>query len=116
MVVHAARQAPLDILGKRVGGHGDDGELRIRPSEFHVVLDLKRAAAPAVSEAPDGTGGAGDVVLKGKRVLLAEDNELNWEVTRELLSGLQGHRPIPCFHYPPDIVYFRYFFNLQATV
>ena len=31
-------------------------------------------------------------------------------------AGLQGHRPIPCFHYPPDIVYFRYFFNLQATV
>ena len=58
-------------------------------SEFHVVLDLKRAAAPAVSEAPDGAGGAGDVVLKGKRVLLAEDNELNWEVARELLSGLE---------------------------
>ena len=31
-------------------------------------------------------------------------------------AGLQGHRPFPRFHYPPDIVYFRYFFNLQATV
>lgn len=27
--------------------------------------------------------------LKGKRILLAEDNELNWEVARELLSILE---------------------------
>ncbi|NBI09247.1 response regulator [Colidextribacter sp. OB.20] len=71
-----------------------DGTISVRSeqgqgSEFHVVLDLKRAAAPAVSKAAGGTERAGDVVLKGKRVLLAEDNELNWEVARELLSILE---------------------------
>ncbi len=30
-----------------------------------------------------------DLVLRGKRILLAEDNELNWEVARELLSVLE---------------------------
>ena len=29
------------------------------------------------------------MVLRGRRVLLAEDNELNWEVARELLSILE---------------------------
>ena len=75
----------VDAMGGTISVRSEQGQ----GSEFHVVLDLKRAAAPAVSEAPDGTGGAGDVVLKGKRVLLAEDNELNWEVARELLSGLE---------------------------
>ena len=75
----------VDAMGGTISVRSEQGQ----GSEFHVVLDLKRAAAPAVSEAPDGAGGAGDVVLKGKRVLLAEDNELNWEVARELLSGLE---------------------------
>ena len=30
-----------------------------------------------------------DLELKGKHILLAEDNELNWEVARELLSELE---------------------------
>ncbi len=30
-----------------------------------------------------------DIDLKGKRILLAEDNELNWEVAKELLSALE---------------------------
>ncbi len=58
-------------------------------SEFHVVLDLRRAAAPAASKTADGAEEAGDAALKGKHVLLAEDNELNWEVARELLSILE---------------------------
>ena len=29
-----------------------------------------------------------DGQLRGKHILLAEDNELNWEVARELLSSL----------------------------
>ncbi len=76
-----------------------DGIISVRSeqgqgSEFHVVLDLKKSAAPGheVSEAVGGAidaERAGDVVLKGKRILLAEDNELNWEVARELLSILE---------------------------
>ena len=73
-----------------------DGTISVRSeqgqgSEFHVVLDLKRAAASSrgASEAAGGSEGAGDVELKGKHILLAEDNELNWEVASELLSVLE---------------------------
>ncbi len=74
-----------------------DGTISVRSeqgqgSEFHIVLDLERAAAPAASKAAEGAAGAegaSGVVLKGKRILLAEDNELNWEVASELLSTLE---------------------------
>ena len=75
----------VDAMGGTISVHSEQG----RGSKFHVVLDLKRAAAPTVSEAADRAERASDVVLKGKRVLLAEDNELNWEVARELLSILE---------------------------
>ncbi|MCI8623630.1 MAG: response regulator [Provencibacterium sp.] len=49
---------------------------------------LKAVAGTAVEEAA-GAEKAVDQVLRGKHVLLAEDNELNWEVARELLSVLE---------------------------
>ena len=75
----------VDAMGGSISVRSEQG----RGSEFHVVLDLERAAAPAAPEAADGADRAGDVVLSGKRILLAEDNELNWEVARELLSILE---------------------------
>ena len=74
-----------------------DGTISVRSeqgqgSEFHITVDLERAAAPVAAQAVDGASGAGGAdgaVLKGKRILLAEDNELNWEVARELLSALE---------------------------
>ncbi|MCI8639035.1 MAG: response regulator [Coprococcus sp.] len=78
----------VDAMDGSISVHSEQGH----GSEFHVVLDLERAAAPAVSEAVEGAAGAeraNDVVLKERRVLLAEDNELNWEVARELLSILE---------------------------
>ncbi|MCI8698167.1 MAG: response regulator, partial [Oscillospiraceae bacterium] len=75
----------VDAMGGSISVRSEQG----RGSEFHVALDLERAAAPAAPEAADGADRAGDVVLSGKRVLLAEDNELNWEVARELLSILE---------------------------
>ena len=77
----------VDAMGGTISVRSEQG----RGSEFHVVLDLERAAAPdrAESEAADGAGGGSDVDLKGRRVLLAEDNELNWEVASELLSVLE---------------------------
>lgn len=79
----------VDAMGGTISVCSEQG----KGSEFHVVLDLERAEASchAVSEpasGADGAEGAGDVVLKGKHILLAEDNELNWEVARELLSVL----------------------------
>ena len=75
----------VDAMGGTISVRSEQG----RGSEFHVVLDLGRAAAPAAPEPAGGAETAGDVELKGKRVLLAEDNELNWEVARELLSVLE---------------------------
>lgn len=76
----------VDAMGGTISVRSEQGQ----GSEFHVVLDLERALAPhdTAAEAAGGAEGAGDVVLKGKRILLAEDNELNWEVARELLSVL----------------------------
>ena len=77
----------VDAMGGTISVRSEQG----RGSEFHVVLDLEKAAAPGytVPEAEGGAGRADDAVLKGKRILLAEDNELNWEVARELLSILE---------------------------
>ena len=76
----------VDAMGGTISVRSEQG----RGSEFHVVLDLEKAAAPAASEAADGAAErVNDVVLKGRRILLAEDNELNWEVARELLSILE---------------------------
>ncbi len=75
-----------------------DGTISVRSeqgrgSEFHVVLDLEKAAAPggAASSAPSTSSAEkdGDAALQGKHILLAEDNELNWEVAKELLSVLE---------------------------
>ncbi len=49
---------------------------------------LKALAGAGGEEAPSAEKEV-DLVLRGKRILLAEDNELNWEVARELLSGLE---------------------------
>ena len=76
----------VDAVGGTISVRSEQG----RGSEFHVVLDLEKAAAPAASEAADSAAErVNDVVLKGRRILLAEDNELNWEVARELLSILE---------------------------
>lgn len=80
----------VDAMGGAISVQSEPGQ----GSEFHVVLDLEKAAAPddTEPETADGAAGAretGDVVLKGKRILLAEDNELNWEVASELLSILE---------------------------
>ncbi len=74
----------VDAMGGTISVHSEQG----RGSEFHVAFDLERAAAPA-AQAADGGERTGGVDLKGKRILLAEDNELNWEVARELLSILE---------------------------
>lgn len=49
---------------------------------------LNAFAGTGVEEVVD-TERADDLVLRGKHVLLAEDNELNWEVAREMLSILE---------------------------
>lgn len=58
-------------------------------TEFTITLDLEKAPVPELDThlpASDKNEFSG---LKGRRILIAEDNELNWEVARELLSELQ---------------------------
>ncbi|NCE64911.1 response regulator [Pseudoflavonifractor sp. 524-17] len=59
-----------------------------RPLFKSTLLDaLSAFSGTAVEEA--SAEKAADLVLRGKHILLAEDNELNWEVARELLSALE---------------------------
>ena len=65
---------------------------------FHVTLDLKKSDAnennrilparktPASKETPDNSDI--DTNLSGKRILVAEDNDINWEILYELLSHI----------------------------
>lgn len=58
-------------------------------TEFHVVLDFQKVEEPEDNIAVQETDvPEKDVDLSGKRVLLAEDNDLNWEIAQELLSDM----------------------------
>ena len=60
-----------------------------RPMFKSSLLEaLNTFTGAAVEEAAD-SGKESDWALRGKHILLAEDNELNWEVARELLSVLE---------------------------
>jgi signal transduction histidine kinase len=59
-------------------------------TEFHVVLDMKRAQGINNDAAANGehlqTENEGAVDFTGRRLLIAEDSEVNWEIANELLS------------------------------
>jgi signal transduction histidine kinase/CheY-like chemotaxis protein len=60
-----------------------------KPLFQSTLFDAFSALAGAGAEEASAPEKAVDLVLRGKRVLLAEDNELNWEVAREMLSVLE---------------------------
>jgi len=58
-------------------------------TEFTVWLPVKKASARKVETMPRGGEGkalAAQTSIKGKRILLVEDNELNREIAREILG------------------------------
>jgi len=71
----------VDMMGGTISVQSEQG----KGSEFHVVLDLKKSAGVCDGEDEEEK----NLELGGKRILLAEDNEINWEVARELLSTLK---------------------------
>lgn len=60
-----------------------------RPLFKSTLFDALNAFTGTGVEEAAGTERAVDQVLRGKHILLAEDNELNWEVAREMLSVLE---------------------------
>ncbi len=62
-----------------------------RPLFLSTLFDALKAFAGTPEEEAAGDEKETDpgLSLKGKHILLAEDNEINWEVARALLSGLE---------------------------
>ena len=60
-----------------------------KPLFRSTLFDALNAFAGAGGEEEAGSERSVDLTLRGKRILLAEDNELNWEVAREMLSVLE---------------------------
>ena len=78
----------VDAMGGTITVQSQQG----KGSTFHVVLDLAKAERQKSDTSGERAAAAQertDLELKGKHILLAEDNELNWEVARELLSALE---------------------------
>ncbi len=59
-----------------------------RPLFRSTLVDALKVFAGTADEKNAEAQTAADRTLRGKRILLAEDNELNWEVAKELLSVL----------------------------
>lgn len=55
-------------------------------TKFTVDLTLTLASREEVYSSPEASAEAGREILKGRRILLAEDNELNAEIAMELLG------------------------------
>ncbi len=60
-----------------------------KPLFKSTLLDALTAAAGTGAGETADSEQASDLALRGKRILLAEDNELNWEVAQEMLSVLE---------------------------
>jgi two-component system sensor histidine kinase/response regulator len=82
----------------RAVGSGDFNGILTKPLNASMVFDetarqlgADRAAPPPMREPDAGTARAGLLLLRGARVLLAEDNEINQQVACELLqdAGLE---------------------------
>ena len=70
----------VDLMGGRIEVNSEPG----RGTEFTVWLDIKRAQLPP--KAPEQVSGGGGE-LRGRRVLLAEDNAMNTEIARAILAS-----------------------------
>ena len=60
-----------------------------RPLFKSTLLDALKGVAGTDMEEVSGFEETASLELRGKHILLAEDNELNWEVARELLTILE---------------------------
>ena len=73
------------IVVDAMGGTIDVKSRRGEGTEFHVTLDLERAGTPE-EDMDAGKPAERGRDLSGRHILVAEDNELNWEIASELLG------------------------------
>ena len=73
------------IVVDAMGGAIDVSSRKGEGSEFLVTLDLEKAGLTEREEEA-GTGAEQSRDLSGRHILVAEDNELNWEIASELLG------------------------------
>lgn len=75
----------VDLLGGEIRVESERG----KGSRFIVRLEhrIAKPSSRSACEIPDNTSTALDHIFKGKRVLLAEDNELNTEIATTLLTS-----------------------------
>lgn len=71
-----------DIMGGSIELDSKPGE----GSSFHITLDLKKAEESIKKQFEYNSFEDYRECLKGKRILLAEDIDINWEIVNEILS------------------------------
>ncbi len=77
----------VDLMGGTIEVHSKQGQ----GSSFHVAIDFEKAEGVSKPK-QEQTETTSD--FTGKRILLAEDNDLNWEIAEDMLSetGLDVER------------------------
>ena len=83
LLITSAEWSDLEDQARAAGIRGAVAKPLFRSTLYHALtgLDGRREQAPAQEAAKP-------MSLEGRRVLLAEDNDLNWEIAEELLSEL----------------------------
>ncbi len=85
VLISACDCSELEEKAKEAGVSGFVSQPLFKSSLFDALKVYVDTPDEEVKETEEGI----DLALKGKHILLAEDNELNWEVAKELLSVLE---------------------------
>ncbi len=85
VLISACDWSELEEEAKEAGVSGFVSQPLFKSSLFDALKVFVDTPDEEVKETEEAI----DLALKGKHILLAEDNELNWEVAKELLSVLE---------------------------
>ena len=85
LLLSACDWSGMEAAAREAGISGFMPKLLFRSTLYDTLKGVSGTAGEEVA----GVEKTVDLALQGKHILLAEDNELNWEVARELLSVLE---------------------------
>ncbi len=85
LLISAYDWSEIEDRAREAGINGFISKPLFKSTLFHGLKEHMNAPA---DEAPDRREDEDDSVLEGTRILVAEDNELNWEIANELISDL----------------------------